>query len=205
MMHTPFHGLLELFAGLARRKVLRPGMVALLVLGFVGCANEAGHVSPVESDPAGPGRPSASATRLPAPQAPSQAEVVATPGLQLEASKSMVEPPEMAPADEVKERSGASGEVLERGRASWYGRRFQGRPTASGEPFDMHDLTAAHKTLPFGTRVRVRSLRNGREVVVRINDRGPFTKDRVIDLSQAAMKALGLRGRGVVRVELLRE
>lgn len=69
----------------------------------------------------------------------------------------------------------------------------------------MHDLTAAHKTLPFGTRVRVRSLRNGREVVVRINDRGPFTKDRVIDLSQAAMKALGLRGRGVVRVELLRE
>ena len=69
----------------------------------------------------------------------------------------------------------------------------------------MHELTAAHKTLPFGTRVRVRSLRNGREVVVRINDRGPFTKDRVIDLSQAAMKALGLRARGVVRVELLRE
>ena len=69
----------------------------------------------------------------------------------------------------------------------------------------MHDFTAAHKTLPFGTRVRVRSLRNGREVVVRINDRGPFTKGRVIDLSQAAMKALGLRGRGVVRVELRRE
>ena len=69
----------------------------------------------------------------------------------------------------------------------------------------MHELTAAHKTLPFGTRVRVRSLSNGREVVVRNNDRGPFTKDRVIDLSQAAMKALGLRARGVVRVELLRE
>ena len=95
--------------------------------------------------------------------------------------------------------------VIERGRASWYGGRFHGRRTASGERFDKNALTAAHKTLPFGTRVRVRSLRNGREVVVRINDRGPFTKGRVIDLSQAAMKALGLRARGVIRVELLRE
>lgn len=81
---------------------------------------------------------------------------------------------------------------LGRGLASWYGARFHGRPTASGEKFDMHQLTAAHPTLPFGTIVRVRSLVNGRTVDVRINDRGPFMKRRVIDLSRAAAQALGL-------------
>lgn len=81
---------------------------------------------------------------------------------------------------------------LGRGLASWYGPRFHGRPTASGEKFDMHQLTAAHPTLPFGTIVRVRSLVNGRTVDVRINDRGPFIKRRVIDLSRAAAQALGL-------------
>lgn len=81
---------------------------------------------------------------------------------------------------------------LGRGLASWYGPRFHGRPTASGEKFDMHQLTAAHPTLPFGTIVRVRSLVNGRTVDVRINDRGPFMKRRVIDLSRAAAQALGL-------------
>ena len=79
-----------------------------------------------------------------------------------------------------------------RGLASWYGGRFHGRPTASGEKFDMHQLTAAHPTLPFGTVVRVQSLVNGRSVDVRINDRGPHVKRRVIDLSRAAAKALGL-------------
>jgi rare lipoprotein A len=81
---------------------------------------------------------------------------------------------------------------LGRGLASWYGARFHGRPTASGEKFDMHQLTAAHPTLPFGTIVRVRSLVNGRTVDVRINDRGPFIKRRVIDLSRGAAQALGL-------------
>lgn len=81
---------------------------------------------------------------------------------------------------------------LERGKASWYGRRFHGRRTASGERFDMNELTAAHPTLPFGTRVLVRNLRNGREVVVRINDRGPHVKRRIIDLSKAAAEMLGL-------------
>ena len=79
-----------------------------------------------------------------------------------------------------------------RGIASWYGPRFHGRLTASGEKFDMHELTAAHPTLPFGTVVRVQSLANGRTVDVRINDRGPHIKQRVIDLSRAAAKALGL-------------
>jgi rare lipoprotein A len=95
--------------------------------------------------------------------------------------------------------------VLAKGRASWYGPRFHGRRTASGERFDMHALTAAHKTLPFGSRVRVRSVHTGQEVVVRINDRGPYKHQRIIDLSYAAAKALGVKERGVTEVILLRE
>ncbi|NNU43791.1 septal ring lytic transglycosylase RlpA family protein [Ramlibacter montanisoli] len=90
-----------------------------------------------------------------------------------------------------------------RGRASWYGPGFQGRRTASGERFDMNELTAAHRTLPFGTRVRVRNERNGREVVVRINDRGPWIRDRIIDLSKAAAAALDLVQAGEASVVLL--
>jgi rare lipoprotein A len=90
------------------------------------------------------------------------------------------------------------------GLASWYGKGFHGRPTASGERFDMHALTAAHPTLPFGTLVRVRSVTDGRTVDVRINDRGPRIKRRVIDLSRAAADALGLidLGTGTRRVVL---
>jgi rare lipoprotein A len=100
---------------------------------------------------------------------------------------------------------GKPGKPLAKGMASWYGPGFHGRRTASGERYDMHALTAAHKTLPFGTKVRVRSVHTGKEVVVRINDRGPYKHQRIIDLSQAAMVALGLMGRGVTEVELLRE
>ena len=92
---------------------------------------------------------------------------------------------------------------LARGRASWYGAKFHGRPTSSGERFDMHELTAAHKNLPFGTHVRVRNEANGREVVVRINDRGPRVRGRVIDLSKAAAAALGFVRAGEARVVLL--
>lgn len=88
------------------------------------------------------------------------------------------------------------GRDLQRGIASWYGPGFHGRKTASGERFDMGELTAAHKTLPFGTRVLVHNPRNGKEVVVRINDRGPYVAGRVIDLSKAAAAALGFKGRG---------
>ena len=91
-------------------------------------------------------------------------------------------------------------QVIDQGLASWYGERFHGRRTASGEPFDMRDLTAAHKTLPCGTRVRVRNVNNGREVVVRINDRGPFIKGRMIDLSKAAAKKLGFIDKGVTKI-----
>ena len=90
----------------------------------------------------------------------------------------------------------------ERGDASWYGRRFHGRRTANGERYDMRKHTAAHPSLPFGTWVQVRSLRNGRTVVVRINDRGPHAAGRIIDLSQAAAQDLGLVGVGVKEVEL---
>lgn len=89
-----------------------------------------------------------------------------------------------------------SGRDLQRGIASWYGPGFHGRLTANGERFDMHELTAAHKTLPFGTRVLVHNPRTGKQVVVRINDRGPFIKGRVIDLSKAAAKALGFKSLG---------
>jgi len=92
---------------------------------------------------------------------------------------------------------------MARGLASWYGEKFHGRRTASGERFDMNALTAAHPSLPFGSRVRVRNLRNGREVEVRINDRGPFTGGRVIDLSRAAAQVLGLVQAGVGPVVLL--
>lgn len=95
----------------------------------------------------------------------------------------------------------ATGDV-ERGVASWYGPGFHGRDTASGEPYDMHELTAAHRTLPFGTVVEVRNLANGLVTQVRINDRGPFAKNRIIDLSNAAAKAIEMIGPGTARVEL---
>jgi rare lipoprotein A len=100
---------------------------------------------------------------------------------------------------------GGPGGVVERGMASWYGAQFNGRRTASGERYDMRRLTAAHPNLPFGTMVQVTNLGNGRQVVVRINDRGPFSKRsrrRVIDLSYAAARELGVVGPGTARVEL---
>lgn len=89
------------------------------------------------------------------------------------------------------------------GIASWYGPGFHGRKTANGERFDMDALTAAHPKLPFGSWVRVRNLLNGRSVDVRINDRGPFIKRRIIDLSRAAARALGVSGTHQVELSLL--
>jgi len=90
----------------------------------------------------------------------------------------------------------------ERGVASWYGRKFHGRPTSSREPYDMHQMTAAHKTLPLPTYARVRNLKNGRSVVVRVNDRGPFVDNRLIDLSYAAARRLGMVQDGTTLVEV---
>jgi rare lipoprotein A len=92
--------------------------------------------------------------------------------------------------------------VVGRGSASYYAARFDGRRTASGERFDNDEMTAAHRTLPFGSRVRVTNLATGRSVIVRINDRGPFTRGRMIDVSRAAAVELGLVARGHGEVEL---
>lgn len=88
------------------------------------------------------------------------------------------------------------------GKSSWYGAAFAGRPTASGEIFDPSRLTAAHRTLPLGAIVRVTNLDNGRSVVLRVNDRGPFVGDRVLDVSEAAARSLGFRARGIARVAI---
>ena len=91
------------------------------------------------------------------------------------------------------------------GKASWYGRIFQHKQTASGEPYDMDQLTAAHRTLPLGSWIKVTNLKNDRSVVVRINDRGPVLKNRIIDLSYSAAKMLGMGHDGVdpVRLEVV--
>ncbi len=94
--------------------------------------------------------------------------------------------------------------VFATGMASYYGARFAGRKTANGERFNPSKMTAAHKTLRFGTRVRVTNLRNGRQVTVRINDRGPFVRGRIIDLSRAAASKIGMIQRGHARVRLER-
>ena len=111
-------------------------------------------------------------------------------------SEPTIEPPRSALL------AGGSAREYQRGGASWYGPGFHGRRTASGERYDMNAFTAAHRTLPFGTWVRVRSLVNGREVDVRITDRGPFIRSRVVDLSRAAAVALGMLGLGFKEVVL---
>lgn len=88
------------------------------------------------------------------------------------------------------------------GYASWYGKKFQGKPTASGEPYDMFKMTAAHKTLPIPSYAKVTNLANGKSVIVRINDRGPFHHGRIIDLSYAAAARLGMLGKGSTKVSL---
>lgn len=90
----------------------------------------------------------------------------------------------------------------ETGRASWYGSKFHGKPTSSGEPYDMYKATAAHRTLPLPTFVRVTNLENGRDLVVRVNDRGPFHSDRIIDLSWGAALKLGIVDAGTARVRV---
>lgn len=113
--------------------------------------------------------------------------------------------PGISLADEVPQPGLLNGELpreFQRGHASWYGPGFNGRRTASGERYDMNAFTAAHRTLPFGTLVRVRSLVNGREVDVRITDRGPYSRGRIIDVSRAAAEELGMLGLGFKQVVL---
>jgi len=106
------------------------------------------------------------------------------------------------PKSKVGQARASKPTAYQLGTASWYGEKFQGKPTASGEPFDMRDFTAAHPTLPLGTIVKVTNLRNGKAVVVRINDRGPVVDGRIIDVSYNAARALGFKERGVQKVRL---
>jgi len=115
-------------------------------------------------------------------------------------------PPQIEPAPPIASiPTPAEPTMMETGLASWYGPKFHGRRTASGEVFNQEKFTAAHRTLPWGSRVRVTNLDNGKSVDVRINDRGPFGKGRIIDLSRAAARALDIVIRGIttVRIEWL--
>ncbi len=109
----------------------------------------------------------------------------------------------LAGCSSLKSGKGGKAQGIQKGQASWYGGKFHGRKTASGEVYDMNQMTAAHKTLPFGTIVRVKNLKNGKTVQVRINDRGPFVKGRIIDLSQAAAIKIDMTRDGVVPVEVV--
>lgn len=148
--------------------------------------------------------------------APLAASTAATPAAgpaPIEGSTAAIEimPAIDAPLDRVESESAVPQSLqvatsLGGGSASYYASKFQGRRTASGEAFDNAALTAAHRTLPFGSLVRVTNEANGRSVVVRINDRGPFTRGRLIDVSRAAAEELGLvaRGHATVSLELLK-
>ena len=99
-------------------------------------------------------------------------------------------------------KQAAKNKPYQVGTASWYGEYFDGKPTASGEDYDMYDMTAAHPTLPLGSYVKVTNLRNGRAVVVKVNDRGPIVQGRIIDLSYGAAQVLQFKDRGLQKVRL---
>jgi rare lipoprotein A len=102
----------------------------------------------------------------------------------------------------IKKEEQPKSVYIEYGKASWYGGQFEGRRTASGEIFRTDKMTAAHRDLPFGTMVKVTCIESNQSIVVKINDRGPFVKNRVIDLSKAAFDALSYNQRGVITVKL---
>lgn len=107
-----------------------------------------------------------------------------------------------APPEPDKKSAPVEAKLPQTGEASWYGAKHQGKQTASGTTFDQARLTAAHPSLPFGSRIKVTNLSNGKSVEVEINDRGPFAENRIIDLSQAAAKALGMMESGTTTVRL---
>jgi rare lipoprotein A len=107
-----------------------------------------------------------------------------------------------APKSPAPSPAASSSSPYQVGRASWYGKRFHGRKTANGETYNMFDFTAAHRRLPLGTWVKVTNTRNGKWLVVRINDRGPYAGNRVIDLSYSAASLLGFKNRGTEKVRI---
>jgi rare lipoprotein A len=139
------------------------------------------------------------------PRAGSGGLAVAGLVLALAAGCATTQPAPGSTIREVPSRPREGVTAVQEGKASWYGREQHGHLTASGERFNMYELTAAHRTLRMGSRVRVINLRNGRSVVVRINDRGPYSRGRIIDVSAAAARQLDMMNSGVVpvRIEVL--
>jgi len=192
---------------LASRHTPAPGRISRLASRIVAARRQAAVVTSVALLAAGGTVLTVSAPRvLDAPEV-AVAEVIPEPPLPARATLL----PPVAPvsdvgapsdADDAAAETAEAGTDLPGGRASYYGRELAGNPTASGEPFDPTDLTAAHRTLPLGTRVRVTHARTGESVVVRINDRGPFHSNRVIDLSRAAADEIGLTRAGTAVVDL---
>lgn len=113
-----------------------------------------------------------------------------------------ISPTQPRPARATKSKASNRSKPYQVGTASWYGSYFEGKETASGEPYNMYDMTAAHPTLPLGSFVKVTNLRNGKAVIVRVNDRGPVVDGRIIDVSYQAAQALGMKSRGIQRVRL---
>ncbi|WP_199236573.1 septal ring lytic transglycosylase RlpA family protein [Ramlibacter sp. WS9] len=164
-----------------------PAWTVVAALSLVsGCATTPPSGRPVYEEPAVAPPAFAPKKSAAAPKEPPVAPTESAVGLE-EAAAAPTRPP---------------AAVIGRGKASWYGPRFHRKRTANGERFDMNELTAAHRTLPFGSLVRVRNLQNGLEVVVRINDRGPWFRNRIIDLSKAAAAALNLLVEGEALVIL---
>jgi rare lipoprotein A (peptidoglycan hydrolase) len=132
------------------------------------------------------------------------AALIGSPGVPPVPNYSVVEPTLHIPAKrgpEIKKEF-SEPQSYQIGAASWYAEPFDGKLTASGEPYDMYDMTAAHKTIPLGTYVMVTNLQNGRAVVVRVNDRGPMVHGRIIDLSYGAAEALHFGGKGLQRIRI---
>lgn len=139
-------------------------------------------------------------------KAESKAAIAASPQAGLLPLQQQSEKLSAQPVERIGMRSSVLASLKQmQGIASWYGPGFHGRRTANGERFDQGAMTAAHRSLPFGTRVRVTNLRNGRSIIVRINDRGPYVGGRIIDLSAAAARALKMVRSGIapVRIEVL--
>ncbi|WP_299395581.1 septal ring lytic transglycosylase RlpA family protein [Pelagibius sp.] len=188
-----------------------PALASALVLTLLGaCAATAPEDGPLNrSGDLSGGGPAATATRAEAPSARAAPRPVAPPGPSRQPAEQSGSSLAALPPDSEVRGAQPAERVTETfsGLASWYGKRFHGRLTASGSRFDMNAMTAAHRSLPFGTRVRVTNESNRRSIVVTINDRGPFIKPRIIDLSFAAAKALDFIDDGLtrVRVEVLAE
>ena len=182
---------------------VRASLLAVIAAaGFVAACGTPAQKPPATNAPEP--RPAATAEEVRASEAtalaekPAEKSAAKSDGAKAEPKKAPTKPKDKAPAKSVAKIA----PFTQTGMASWYGPGFAGRPTASGEKFDPNDMTCAHPKLKFGTRVQVTNLDNGKSVVVRVNDRGPFAKGRIIDLSKEAAKRLGFIEKGHTKVKV---